>query len=64
MEVVFDGLEVFKKSLPPALAGHWAEILLGLLTFLLLVFLCKYEMLGVYKKVVLHRFVQLLCFIA
>ena len=42
MEAVRGGLEVFKQSLPPSLAGHWAELLVGLLVFQLLVFLCEY----------------------
>ena len=40
--MVYDGLEAFQKALPPALAGYWAELLVGLLIFQVIVFLCEY----------------------
>lgn len=41
MEVLYDGLEAFKRSLPPSLAGHWIEILVSLVVFSVLLFLSE-----------------------
>lgn len=43
MEVVYEGLEVFKRALPPSLAGHWAELLAGLLIFQVIVVLGEFS---------------------
>jgi hypothetical protein len=43
MEAVRSGLEVFKESLPTALAGYWVELLVGSLATQLLLFLCEFR---------------------
>lgn len=52
MEVVYEGLETFKRSLPAALVGYWAELLIGLLTFQLLAFVGKMALLCRNKPVI------------
>lgn len=41
MEVLYEGLEAFKRSLPPSLDGYWLEILVSLIIFNLLLLLSE-----------------------
>ncbi len=42
MDLVREGLEVFKKALPPALAGYWAALFAGLVTLQVLLLFGKF----------------------